>query len=250
VKTVYTPTDGGFVLHGRKKWISYGAVADQFLVFANHNGAMSAFMVDRNMKGLSTHPMSGLLGNRGAHIAEVHLNHVVVPQSSLVGRQGAGFSFVANTALFYGRFSIAWAGLALAEAALEEMVGYARKREQFGKKLRQHQLIQTLIADAVTDVHTCRALCEKAAMLRAAGDDDAIMETNIAKYHTSKAAMAVSMNAVQVFGGNGCWNHYPVERLFREAKILEIIEGTSQIQQIMLSEFGVRRYYRPQKASH
>lgn len=244
IKTTYRQENGSFVINGHKKWISYGAVADIFLVFASNNGAISAFIVERGAKGLTTQPLHGMLGNRGAHIAQVMFNEVEVPESHLIGRLGAGFSFVANTALFYGRYSIAWAGLALAEAALEEMVTYARKREQFGKKLRQYQLVQAMIADSVVDVHTCRAMCERIASLRARGADEAIMETNIAKCHTSRAAMSVAMNAVQVFGGNGCWDQYPVERLFREAKILEIIEGTTQIQQMMIAEFGVRRYYR------
>jgi alkylation response protein AidB-like acyl-CoA dehydrogenase len=188
--------------------------------------------------------MSGLLAQRGAHIAQVRLDDVVVPEANVVGRVGAGFTFVANTALFYGRYSIAWAGVAIAEAALEEMATYAGRREQFGKKLREHQLIQAMIADAVTGVHAGRTLCERVGMLRERDDDEAVMEANIAKYLTSKVAAEVTANAVQVFGGNGVWNRYPVERLLREAKILEIIEGSSQIHQLLISRFGLRRYRR------
>jgi len=242
VKTSYRFVDGGFVLNGSKKWITYGAIADLFLVFANCEGVSSAFLVERGMEGVSTRAMSGLLASRGAHIAEVDFLNVMIPQNCLVGRLGAGFSFVANTALFYGRYSIAWAGVSLAEAALEEMVTYARTREQFGKKLRQHQLIQALIADAVTGVHTSRAICERVGLMRNDNDDDAVNEANIAKYMSSKVAMEIATNAVQLFGGNGISSQYPVERLFREAKILEIIEGSSQIQQQLISDYGVRRY--------
>lgn len=241
-KTSYRATDGGFVLNGGKKWITYGAIADLFLVFANCDGVGSAFLVERGTPGLSTKPMTGLMASRGAHLAEVEFKEVFVPQENLVCRIGAGFSFVANTALFYGRYSIAWAGVALAEAALEEMVTYARGREQFGKKLRQHQLIQALITDAVTGVHASRALCERVGQMRNDGLDEAVNEANIAKYLSSKVAMEVTTSAVQVFGGNGISDRYPVERLFREAKILEIIEGSSQIQQMLISDYGVRRY--------
>jgi len=241
-RTAYRRIDGGFVLSGRKKWITYGAIADLFLVFANGEEGACAFLVERGSEGLSTRPMTGLLASRGAHLAEVDLDGVAVPARNLVGRPGAGFSFVANTALFHGRYSIAWAGVALAEAALEEMATYARGREQFGRKLRQHQLVQALIADAVAGVHTGRALCEKVGRMRIAGDDEAVNEANIAKYMTSKAAMAICTDAVQLFGGNGISSRYPVERLFREAKILEIIEGSTQIQQQLLSDYGVRRY--------
>jgi alkylation response protein AidB-like acyl-CoA dehydrogenase len=244
VQTSYIETDDGFIINGRKKWISYAAIADVFLVFATDvNGVVSAFLVER-CEGVTTIPMTGMLASRGSHIAEVFLSDVYVPKENLVGRLGMGFSFVANTALFYGRYSIAWSGVALAYAAVEEMATYARTREQFGKKIGQHQLIQGLIADAVTSLHLARSMCEKVAGLRIAEDDQAIMETNIAKYFSSKVAMDITTNAVQVFGGNGCWNMYPVERLFREAKVLEIIEGTSQIQQVMIAEYGIKRYYR------
>nr|WP_256489407.1 acyl-CoA dehydrogenase family protein [Pleionea sp. CnH1-48] len=155
-----------------------------------------------------------------------------------------GFSFVANTALFYGRYSIAWAGVSIVCAALEEMVTYSRSRTQFGTKISQNQLIKAMIADSTAALHASRAICEKIAQLRADGDQSAVTETNIAKYITSKAAAEVSSHAVQVFGGNGIWNAYAVERLFREAKVLEIIEGSSQIQQLMIAGQALRDYYR------
>lgn len=243
--TSYRETDGGFVLNGRKQWISYGAVADLFLVFANCDGVGSAFLVERGMAGVSTTPMTGLMASRGSHIAQVDLDDVVVPRANLVGRIGAGFSFVANTALFFGRYSIAWAGVAIAEAALEEMAAYARTREQFGKKLRQHQLVMAMLADAVTGVHAGRALCERVGSMRNAGLDDAVNEANIAKYMTSQSAMAIATSAVQLLGANGISSAYPVERLFREAKVLEIIEGSTQIQQQLLSEFATSRHRLP-----
>ena len=107
-----------------------------------------------------------------------------------------------------------------------------------------HQLVQGIIADAVTAQHAGRALCERIAQLRSANHDDAVMETNIAKLYTSRAAMEITTQAIQVLGGVGCSNRYPVERLFREAKVLEIIEGSTQIQQMMISNFALRRYYR------
>lgn len=275
-KTSFRKVDGGYVINGRKKWITYGAIADVMLLFANSdnsdstahsaNGANgtgagaagadsaaskggSAFLLERGMPGLSTTPMRGLLASRGAHLAEIELNNVFVPEANLLGREGAGFSFVANTALFFGRYSIAWAGVSIAEAALEEMVTYAGQREQFGQKLRQHQLVRGMIADAVAAVHLSRALCEKVGRMRDEKDDDAVTEANIAKYVSSKAAMEVAQNAVQLFGGNGISSQYPVERLFREAKVLEIIEGSSQIQQMMLSDYAVRRYRLRSKAA-
>ncbi len=117
------------------------------------------------------------------------------------------------------------------------MVSYARQREQFGKKIFHFQLIQGIIADAVTRTHAARALCLKAGEHRKMQDREAIMETTIAKYFSSKIALKIASDAVQVHGGVGCSNEYPVERFFREAKILEIIEGTSQIQQMIISKY-------------
>ncbi|WP_246550914.1 acyl-CoA dehydrogenase family protein [Photorhabdus caribbeanensis] len=246
IQTTYEQTDSGYRINGSKKWITYSGIADLFLVFAKNGDKISAFIVEKEAAGLSRTPMTGLLASRGAYLSELSFDNVEIPKDSLIGREGAGLSFVANTALFYGRYSIAWAGVAIAHAALEEMVTYSRKREQFGKKIAQHQLIQGLITDSTTVFYAAKALCEKIGELRNQGSHDAIMETNIAKYQSSLAAIQVANNAVQVLGGNGLCNHYPVERLYREAKVLEIIEGTSQIQQVLIAQHALRQFYRKQ----
>ncbi|MCW8876446.1 MAG: acyl-CoA dehydrogenase family protein [Kangiellaceae bacterium] len=250
IQTSYQEFDDHYVINGTKKWITYGGVADLFLVFASKDEKTSAFIVERNMPGVTTSPMSGLMASRGAHLAEISFENVSVPKLNMLGRAGMGFSFVANTALFYGRYSIAWGGLAIICAALEEMVTYSRSRVQFGTKISQNQLIKAMIADSTTSLHAGRAMCEKIAEMRIKGDQRAVTETNIAKYLTSKAAAEVSSNAVQIFGGNGIWNSYAVERLFREAKVLEIIEGTSQIQQLMIAGQALRDYYRVALKKH
>lgn len=242
VQTTYERLEDSFVLNGQKKWITFGEIADFYLVFAQDNGTISSFIVERETPGVSVKPIKGMLGGRGSHMAEIFLKNVKIPEENLLGNIGQGFSFIANTALTSGRYSIAWAGLAIAQAALEEMVNYARVREQFGQKIGSFQLVKAMIADAVTQIHAARALCLRAGELLNKRDNQAVMETNIAKYFTSKVALQVAADAVQIFGGKGCSNEYPVERLFRESKILEIIEGTSQIQQIMIGDFGLRKY--------
>lgn len=244
MSTRYLQKGDTFVLDGHKKWISFAGIADVFLVFAADNGVVSAFLVDREMPGVETRPMSGMLGNRATHMAEVVLSAVEVPAENLVCGIGSGFAFVANSALSRGRYSIAWAGVALAQAALEEMCTYAARREQFGSRIGSFQLVQKMIADAVTEVSAARELCRKAGRMRAERSPEAIAATNIAKYFSSTVACRVTSDAVQVLGGNGCWNGYPAERLFREAKILEIIEGTSQVQQTMIADFGLTTFAR------
>ncbi|MGA1870048.1 MAG: acyl-CoA dehydrogenase family protein [bacterium] len=245
IQTSYYKKNDKFIINGRKKWISLGDIADLILVAASNDGKVSTFLVERKFGGVTTKPIKGLLAGKATHIAEIGLNNVEVPEENLLGKLGEGFAYIINTALDYGRYSIAWAGVAIAQAAIEQMVTYARTRSQFGKKLCNFQLIQGIIADAITKVHAARALCLRAGQLRENKDKDAIMETTIAKYFTSKIAMQVTTEAVQVLGGNGCYNKYPVERLFREAKVLEIIEGTSQIQQEIISRYGLRKYYKP-----
>jgi len=248
IQTTYEVKDGVFVINGGKKWISLAGIANVFIIIAQNKGVVTAFLVNRNTSGVSIELMKGLLGSRAAYVGRIKLTNVHVESCNVLGKIGSGFSFIVNTALDHGRYSIAWGGVALAEAALEEMVTYSRKRKQFNQFLREFQLIRGIIADATVNVHAARAMCINAGMLRDEGDEKALMETTIAKYFTSKVAMQTTHDAVQVFGGNGCIDDFPVARLFREAKILEIIEGTNQIQQEIISRFAIKEWYLP-KAS-
>lgn len=244
IQTTYKKQGDTYILNGRKKWITFGDIADFFIVIAACEGKISAFIVERSIEGVTTVPVKGLLCARATHVAEIEFNNVVVPGENILLNEGAGFTYIVSTALDYGRYSIAWAGVGLMQAALEAMVAYSRKREQFGEKICKHQLIKELIANAVTSTHAARAICISAGKKRIENQPDAITETTIAKYFVSKAAMNVAIDAVQVHGGNGFSNKYPVERLFREAKLLEVIEGTSQIQQEIISNYGLRNYYK------
>lgn len=248
IKTNYTKVKGGYVVTGKKKWISFGDIADIFLVVASNEGKVSAFIAERQFGNIKTKRIRGLLGSRAAYIAEVEFDHVFIPQDNILAKEGLGFSYIANTALDAGRYSIAWAGVGLAQAALEEMVNYARSRKQFGQKIYKFQLIKGMIGDAVSDVAAARALCIRAGEMRSENNDDAIAETLKAKHFSSKVAMSVAKDALQVHGGNGCCSEYPIERLFREAKILEIIEGTTQIQQELLANYGLRKFFRTKKS--
>ncbi len=243
IQTRFEEKNNGYIINGQKKWITFGNKADLFLVLAADDNGITAFLVEKGFKGVETKPIKGLLASRAAFVAEILFKDVVVPAENMVGKINNGFNYIASTALDHGRYSIAWGGVAVAQAALEAMVSYSRNRSQFGKTIRNHQLIQGIIGDAVTKVHAARALCLKAAAMRKMNAPDAEIETSIAKYFSSKAAMEIAMDAVQVHGANGCHESYPVERLFREAKVLEIIEGTSQIMQGIISNYGLNRYF-------
>ncbi len=242
VKTTYKKIGHEYIINGNKKWTSFGAIADFFIVIAAQESEITAFIVESDRPGITISHQRGLLASRAAHVAEIEFQDVTITEDNVIARPGSGFTFIANTALDHGRYSIAWSGLAVAQEALDAMINYAKERTAFGSKIGQFQLIQSMISNAITKIHAARALCIKAGELRASGSREATIETTIAKYFTSKIACDVTTDAVQIHGGNGCSDEYPVERLFREAKVLEIIEGTSQIQQLLIAKYGLRNY--------
>jgi len=243
VITGYVKKEDGYYLSGEKKWISFGGIADFFIVIAACGKKTTAFLVNRNTSGVKVEEMRGLLAARGAHVAHIVFENTPVSSDDILGGEGNGLCFVVQTALDHGRFSIAWGGIGIAGAALEAMVTYARLREQFGQKIYRHEAVQQIIGECTAKYHAAKALCEKAALLRAQRNNDSVMTTNMAKYISSKAAVEISGSALQVLGGNGCWDEYPAEKLFREARILEIIEGTSQIQEKLIATYALRKYF-------
>ncbi|MET0464659.1 MAG: acyl-CoA dehydrogenase family protein [Chitinophagaceae bacterium] len=242
IKTAYAKTGEGYTINGVKKWITLGDLADFFIVIAQDQGRISAFFVERERTGITSVPLNGIIGNRGSHIAEVTLRDVYVPQSNLFCGEGMGFSHVVNTAMDFGRSSIAWAGLAIAEEALECMTSYALQRKQFGALIGTLGGVRTMIADAAVAVHAGRRLCEHAAHSRTERSVDLIHDTITAKYFTSRAAVQITNNAVQLYGANGCSSQFLPERLLREAKILEVIEGTSQVLQEVIADYALTKY--------
>ena len=242
VETTATFSGNSYLLNGQKKWITYGQIADIFLVFAQCDGKPSAFLVEKNSPGLSIEPISEMLGVRASMLAQLHFNDCVIPQENLVCRQGFGFSHVASSALDCGRYSVAWGCVGIAQAGLEACIRYTSQRKQFGVYLREHQLIRQLIADAIANIKAARLLCYQAGYLKDIGNPKSMMETSIAKYFASTTATKVSSDAVQIHGGNGCSSEYSVQRYFRDAKIMEIIEGSTQIQQLTIAEYGYQEH--------
>ncbi len=242
VETTATISSAFYVLNGQKKWITYGQIADIFLVFAQCEGQPSAFLVEKDSPGLSIKPISGMLGVRASMLAELHLNNCRIPQENLVGRLGFGFSYVASSALDYGRYSVAWGCVGVAQACLEACLRYTSQRKQFGVYLKEHQLIRQMIAEMIVNIKAARLLCYQAGYLKEIGDPRAFTETSIAKYFAAKILTNVANDAVQIHGANGCSSEYPVERYLRDAKIMEIIEGSTQIQQISIADYGYQEY--------
>ncbi len=236
IRTEAVPDGDGYVLNGVKKWISFSQWADMFLVIARcPDKGPTAFLIGRDTPGLTIKPMSGLLGFRAAGVSELTFRDCRIGEEALLGNPGGGFSYVASYALDHGRYTVGWGGAGVINGCVEACAEYARSRIQFDQPIRSHQLIQAMVSDMATDLEAAVSLAMRAAASREAIEPDSIMLTSTVKYFASKAALRAASDAVQIHGGNGCGPDYPVQRYFRDAKICEIIEGSSQMQQLMIS---------------
>lgn len=230
--------DGGdYVINGAKMFITNGTWADVVLLFARTNDApghrgVSAFLVPADVPGLTRREIHGKLGLRGQATAELVLEDVRVPASAMIGPEGKGFS-VAMSALAKGRMSVAAGCVGIARAALDAAVAYAKEREQFGRPIAAHQLVQELLADIALDVDAARLLTWRVADLIDRGLPFAA-ESSKAKLFASEAAVRCANNALQVFGGYGYIDEYPVGKLLRDARVMTLYEGTSQIQKLLI----------------
>ncbi|MBW4617796.1 MAG: acyl-CoA dehydrogenase family protein [Cyanosarcina radialis HA8281-LM2] len=242
IETTAKLADNSYVLNGQKKWITYGQIADVFLVFAVCEGQYCAFLVEKDRPGLAIKSISVMVGVKASMLAELHLDDCVIPSDNLVGKPGFGFAYVASSALDWGRYSVAWGCVGIARACLEASLKYTDARQQFNVYLKEHQLIRQMISEAIANIKAARLLCYQAGYLKQVGDPKSIQETSIAKYFASVIANKVASDAVQIHGGNGCSSEYSVQRYWRDAKIMEIIEGSTQIQQITIADYGYQEF--------
>ncbi|MFD9726699.1 acyl-CoA dehydrogenase family protein [Streptomyces sp. NPDC059072] len=226
-----------YVISGGKTFITNGTWADVVLLFARTNDepghrGISAFLVPADTPGLTRREIHGKLGLRGQATAELALDGVRVPASAMLGPEGKGFS-VAMSALAKGRMSVAAGCVGIAQAALDAAVSYSVQREQFGKPIAHHQLVQELIADISVDVDAARLLTWRVADLIDRGQPFAT-ESSTAKLFASEAAVRAASNALQVHGGYGYIDEYPAGKLLRDARVMTLYEGTSQIQKLLI----------------
>jgi glutaryl-CoA dehydrogenase (non-decarboxylating) len=237
VETTAVEDGDSWVLNGRKKWTTFGQIAGLFLAFAQAGGKPTAFLVERESPGFTVRPLKGIVGTRASLLAELFLEDCRIPKANLLGRVGFGISHVAAAALEQGRYSVAWGSVGIAQACLDACRTYTAERRQFGVPLADHQLIRALLTDMIVDVRAARLLCLRAGWLRETGDPGAPAETMAAKYFASRVATRAANDAVQIHGANGLSEDYPVARYLRDSKVTEIIEGSTQIQQITIPLF-------------
>jgi acyl-CoA dehydrogenase len=230
--------EGGYRLNGSKQWISNGGVASQFTVFATldpqagHKG-LCCVVVDAGATGVSTGHHEDKLGQRASNTTTVTFDQVFVPESSRIGKEGEGFSIAMRT-LDLSRPFTAIIAVGIAQRALDCALEYAKQRKQFGKPIGEFQMVAAMLADAATEVAAARWLTLHSAWLADNGRPSSL-ESSMAKRFAADTAMKVSTDAVQIFGGYGYTKDYPVEKLMRDAKLMQIYEGTSQIQRIVIA---------------
>jgi alkylation response protein AidB-like acyl-CoA dehydrogenase len=238
----YDPDHDEYVINGLKAWVTSGPNADYILLFAMTDKSqgqrgISAFIVDTRLPGFSPGKVEPKLGIRASHTSELIFENYRLPAWCRLGQEGMGFK-IALAILDAGRIGIAAQAVGIAEAAYEAARDYAREREQFGQPIASFQAIQWMLADMKTRLEAARLLTYQAALAK----DEAkkrggryTLEAAMAKLFAAETAMWVATKAVQIFGGNGYSKEYPVERHFRDAKITEIYEGTSEIQRLVIA---------------
>jgi methoxymalonate biosynthesis protein len=230
----------GWVINGHKTWITGGQVADLLLVFTRTGPGMSAFLVPADAEGVEITPIPNMMGIRSSMAADIRLRNVRVDAHALIGPRGWAGGTVMTGALDLGRYSVACGSVGIIQACLDACVQYTSKRSVRDGRLRDLQLIRRKISDMVTSVRAARLLCEHAGRLKDDGDPAMIMAAWVAKYHASTAAVAAANDAVQIHGANGCSPYYPVARMYRDSKIMEIIEGSTELQQTTIAEEAYR----------
>lgn len=244
LKTTAKKTDGGYILHGSKMWITSGGIAKTYIVMARTGGegskGISAFIVEDGMKGFSYGKKEKKMGWKVSPTRELVFDQCFIPEENLLTGVGEGFK-VAMSALDKGRITIGAIAVGLAQRALDEAVRYSLERKQFDQAIFNFQGLQFMLADMAVEVESSRLLVEQAAKLYDDGRPDPKL-SSMAKLKATDTAMKVSTDAVQVLGGVGYTSEYPVERLMRDAKVLQIVEGTNQIQRVVIARQLQKQY--------
>jgi alkylation response protein AidB-like acyl-CoA dehydrogenase len=228
-------------LTGVKRWVTFGQVADVVLVLGELDGQHATVLVETDRAGVTRQPVEGQLGLRAAQLAHIQLDGVRVPATNRIAPPGFGLSHVAATALDHGRFTVGWGCVGMAEACLRDMADHVLTRRQGHTLLAEHQTVRALLGRTTVDTAAARELATRAARLRASGSPDAVAGTVAAKYAAARTAASVAGAAVQLLGAAGCAPDSRVARFYRDAKVMEIIEGSAQVAELHIADHLLRR---------
>lgn len=242
MKTTAEQCDGGWRINGAKRFISNAGMSDWYAVLArNAAGGFGIFMVHRDDPGLSFGRNESKMGTRGSPLADVIFDDCKVPDGRVVGDPSGGYAIMMEI-LTYSRPLVAAQALGIAQGALEEAIAYTSQRKQFGQLVSRFQMTRGMIADMTTQVETARSMLYRCVAVAGENDERARAFASMAKLVCSNAAMSVTTDAVQLFGGYGYTTDYPVERMMRDAKVTQIWEGTNQIQKLLIAKHAYAAY--------
>ncbi len=231
-----------FKLTGKKRWISAALIANLFLVSTKINGNPTCFLMETPTKKLTIQPINDLLGFRSALIGELSFDGCLISKECMLGPIGSGFSVIANYALDLGRFLIAWTSLGIAKKCLSFALEYVSSRKVSHKPLLEQPTIRAKIGQMFTLIKAAEALCEKACQVRAEKNPDSLMETNIAKYYAAKAAHEIANITMHLYGASGLLAASPIHSLLMDAKVVNLIEGTTEIQEQLIADYALLKH--------
>ena len=245
IKTTATKKANNYIINGIKSWITNGSEADIAIVFAftdksKKSRGISAFIVDLNTPGVQIGKAEHKLGIKASSTTQIIFDNCKIPEENLLGKEGEGFK-VAMKTLDGGRIAVAAQAVGISQTALESAIKYSKERRSFGESISNFQGIQFMIADMTTKVEASRLLTWKSATLKSLGQKYTKYSA-MAKLYAAETAMWVTTKAIQIHGGNGYTTDFPVERYFRDAKVTEIYEGTSEIQRIVIARQTLNEY--------
>ncbi|MEO6742666.1 MAG: acyl-CoA dehydrogenase family protein [Chthoniobacteraceae bacterium] len=235
LKTQFTESeDGTYRLNGQKTWISYGQTAGLLLIIGYAGSLPLACLIPRDSDGVKIEPITGMLGYRAAGLARITFTDVAISANDVLGKPGVALSYIVPVGLQYGRISTAWSALGLLRGCFEEATARAAVRKVGNGTIGDLGMIRSMLARMGTDMHAAALLCLAACRATDERLPEAFTKTLMAKYFTSRAAVRAASDAVQIWGAEGCHEDAPVARYYRDAKILELIEGSTQIHEELL----------------
>jgi glutaryl-CoA dehydrogenase (non-decarboxylating) len=224
------------ILDGVKSWVSYGQTANLFLVFGRSEEGITAVLVSGEQPGITRRAVTEMVGTRAAMMADVRFEACRLSPHSIVGKPGFGLTHIAQTALDHGRYSVGWGAVGIIDAAFAACTAFVRERCQFGTPLVTQPQIRVHLTRMAALARASRLMCREAGLLRQARAPEAIIETMLAKYFAAKSAVSAANAAVQIHGARGLLRSGKPERLLRDAKVTEIIEGTAEMLELLIGE--------------
>lgn len=245
IQTSFVEKDDNVIINGTKRWITFGGMADVFLLFGKLNGEddkPTAILVDKNTPGVKVNRIDNMIGFKAAALAVLEFHDVEVPKENIVAKPGFAFSCISPFALEYGRISVAYTALGIMRGCLEVCSSHVLKRTTFGDKLISRSTIKEMITTMGVDYTAACSLCIHACQMKDEHNPISADEVLAAKYFATKAARKHADDAVQIMGATGCNESHPVSRYFRDSKVLEIIEGSNQIIEMLLGSSFTRKY--------